>query len=296
MTSESNKAICAIMTILIQVFNLAEQIGIYWAQQQLNLDDAQSRQFFFILFGIAGANMFKAFFSSERRKAVVSLIIEVGELVCYLTILGTTATIIGVSVAFFVLEVACHIVYLCLCHEDKKKKISEKVFEFARQVFIIAMINTGPILTIFLDSNSQFRQPVYEMPFVFALFFSNIILDILDSIPSWIKDAKSKISANNDESSSPLPNLEVKNLLKEKHSIQRVWMGLIYLVGSLFNIVFFNILNIVLASLELEYGGTLPSYDHGLYIYLIVGSSFTLATCPCTCCNMIQYFPMFRPD
>jgi hypothetical protein len=275
MTSDNGKIVCAFMTIFIQVFNLAEQIGIYWAQQQLNFDDADSRRFFFILFGITGLNMLKAFFNTERYQAVVSLLIEVGELISYLTLLGTTAAIIGVSVVFFVLELACHVVHIYFLDESEEKKIWGKIADFVQILIVTGMLGIGPILTIFLDSDSLFRQPIYEMPFIFVLFFCSVMFENMN-----VRRMLSK-AVESDESRSDLAAAAVANPLQDKHVIEVVWMVVILLLSTLYSSLFLSILTIILVSMELQNGATLPSYDHGIYISLLVGASLTLAVAPC---------------
>lgn len=283
MARKRDRRICAILLILISLCNLAEQLGIYFAQKSLALDDTNERRFFYILFGITGINLFKAFFSAKRWQSAISLIAEIVQLICYLAVLGITTRIIAISVVFFVLEVVFHLVYMCLNDDNEPKRIWEKVSAFSTELVLYVVINVGSFLTLFLSSDSRFRQPVYEVPLIISLFFARMAMEVLNIINPDIKVMKTKFEAGpGQDDDSEAGFYDYGDLLVQKHPIERLWTTFNMLVIMLFAPLFFSILTIVLASLEIkENGDALRSYDRGLCIYLLICSSFSLLLSPC---------------
>lgn len=290
MESTRDKRICAILSIVISLCNLAEQLGIYFAQKASVSDDTTEHRFFYILFGITGINLFKAFFSTKRWQLSVSLAAEIVQLICYLAVLGITTSIVAVSVVFFVLELVFHLVCIYLNDDKEPKTIWKKVSVFAVQLFIYIAINVGSFLTLFLSSDSKFHQPVYEVSLIFSLFFAGVIMEVLNLVSSDIQLMKTKYEAGpGQDDDSEAGFADFGDTLMQKHIIERFWTILNMLMIVVFVSLFFSILTIVLASLEIkEHGNMLQSYDHGLYIYLLIYYSLTLLLSPCcTLCGGI---------
>ncbi|CAF1428882.1 unnamed protein product, partial [Rotaria magnacalcarata] len=90
------KNIADIMKILIDIFHLAEQIGVYFIARERDLDENEQQRFFFILFAVGGALVFKSFFVRPILTILFSMIIESVELILYLTVLSTTTSLLVV--------------------------------------------------------------------------------------------------------------------------------------------------------------------------------------------------------
>lgn len=300
MSSERNTRISAILSILISLCNLGEQIGIYFAENALGLNDEAQRKFFYILFGITGINLFKAFCRREKWEIAVSLLLEIVQLICYLAVLGTTTTIVVVAVIFFVFEAVFHIVYIVLNQkddsDDNNDKVgrSEMICTFFYELFSYVLLNFASFLTLFLSSDSRFRQPVFEVPLILSLFFASASMEMLKIFKPMIKLIKFKYDIESKDGKESKNGKESKDgnqstselhifaqLLTQKSSIERSWTGLNFFIGSVFNTLVLSILTIVLASLEIkENGTTMPSYDRGLYIYLLISYSSLLLLSP----------------
>lgn len=283
MPSTTSEHYFAVLCIFIDVLNLGEQLGIYFAQKAIKLDEIKEREFFFILFGIGAANLFKPIFHNERIKTAISLLIDIGELFCYLFVLERTTGVMAIALTFFGLQMCFHVINIYLAEtKGKTPMVGDKIKEFFYRLLIYISINIGPLLTLFLDSESRFHQALYEISFIISIFLHNVLIDIVMELHSvleeWLNKTKVQI-AEADETSFTRPDF--KKFLKNKTKIQRIWIYGNYLIATVFNLLFLAILTSILVSLELKTGDQLPSYDRGLYIYLLVGTSMIFFMSPC---------------
>ncbi|CAF1392844.1 unnamed protein product [Adineta steineri] len=249
-------------SILIDVLNLGEQLGIYFAQQAGEIDEMKQRQFFFILMGISAINLFKSMFHNEQIKIGISFLIEIGELLSYLFILERTLAVMIISLTFFGLQFVCYIITFSLVKPDDETQIPEhrlKGFLYYLSFFIST--NTNPLVTLFLNSESRFRQTLYEMSAIIGIFLSSMIYEIPMDVRSVMNTWVNRIRVRNEtgQASSARPVLRE---VKKNNIIEHGWAIGNYLVSRIFSYFYMSILIAVLASLELkEKGSQLPSYD-----------------------------------
>ncbi|CAF1370949.1 unnamed protein product, partial [Adineta steineri] len=143
-----------IIDIIIDIFNLAEQLGIYFIVKQNDLDETAQQRFFFILFGVGAASLFKPLFVHPSVKTAFGLCIDIAELVSYLTLLTNTTSLLIVAILFFILEAILR--------------------------FNLAMFETQ-ILFLFVDPTSPFRDTFYEILMVLSTFFGVITVEKLSA-------------------------------------------------------------------------------------------------------------------
>ncbi len=108
-----------LLLILIDLFNLAEQFGIYFITKERSLDESDEQQFFLILFGIGGATLIRPMFLWSKLQVVFSMLIEVGEFIAYLILLPRTPSLIAVASVFFACELLFHLISLYATESNK---------------------------------------------------------------------------------------------------------------------------------------------------------------------------------
>lgn len=298
-SDECKHSAIAVIGILISVFNLAEQITVYFLQKELDLNDDAQRRFFFILFGITGFSITKAFFSGERNKAIISLIIEIGEFICYSAFFGASDRLIAAATIFLLLELILHIINIILLDNEKGMGLPEKILQFSKLFFGTVLHQIGPMLTIFLRSDSRFRDTLFEVSLIFSLFFSAAIWEQMRLAYSTCLMQLKKTQVASIDFISEAVDFDIvskfigdpETNINNKHKIERVWLGISYCCAASINLLYIPLLMIVLASLELQYSHMIPSYDHGLYIYLIISGASALVILPCTFCGVCFLVP-----
>ncbi|CAF4031829.1 unnamed protein product [Adineta steineri] len=274
-----------IAAIFIDVLNLGEQLCIYFLQEVEEMDEMKERQFFFIILSIGAINLFKSMFPNERIKTGISFLIEIGELLSYLLVLERTLAVIIISSTFFGLQFVCYIITFSLIKSDDETPMPEdQLKEFVYRVCIYIFINHGPLFTLFLNSDSRFRQTPYEVSLIIAIFLCSVIYEVSTEYRFLMNIWTNRMEVENqtDQASSARPDFrEVK---KNSNAIERRWAIGNYLVSQIFSFFYMSILTAVLASLELtEKGSQLPSYDRGICILFLVSTSFALLLGPCLC-------------
>ena len=302
-----------IRCIIIDILNLAEQIGMYFAQRRLGMDDATQRKFFFILFGIEGGNAFKLLGKNELFRTIVSILIEIGELLCYLLILERTSAVIAVSVLFFVFQIIMHVANInCIIDMYNKKKekekqstqkryepqkpktqvtcpqvdicstscckiVRKKIRSVIYYVIMLAMINIGPILTIFLNNGSQFRQTIYEIPLTISLFIATTCSEFFKHAAIFVKDWCKQCCSNSDKKSI-VPNF--LQYMKKKSKIEKYWIYLNYGFATI-DVVLMSILSLTLVGLEwIRKTDSWSSYERRAYLVIILISITFLLLSP----------------
>ncbi|CAF1131003.1 unnamed protein product [Adineta ricciae] len=171
---------CSIIaSIIVDVLNLCGQIGIYFAQKAEQLDEYKKRQFFFIILGISAANLFKSIFLSERIKIGISCLNEIGELFCYLLVLERTLIVLIISLTFFGLQFLCYLITFYFTQTDHQTKlIAYRIGIFIYRLSMYIGTNGSSLLTLLLNSESQFRQTLYEMSIIISIFYLLYCLEI----------------------------------------------------------------------------------------------------------------------
>ncbi|CAF1609743.1 unnamed protein product, partial [Adineta ricciae] len=186
-------------------------IDYLFLQKEQQLDKSSERKFFFILLGVSAGSLFKPIFSSARIEILISLLIEIGELFCYLFILERTAGVIAVALTSFAIELFCHIITLFLIEtESTKKAIADKLSKFILRLFFIVGVNFYSLLTLFLSHESRFRQTLFEISMIFSIFMAGIKLNLKLEVKPVEKpfDKKSITELKKDtESASIRPNI-----------------------------------------------------------------------------------------
>ncbi|CAF1435104.1 unnamed protein product [Adineta steineri] len=168
-----------IVSILIDVLNLGEQFGIYFAQKAEEMDEMKERQFFVIILSIGAITLFKSIFRNERIKIGISFLVEIGELLSYLLILERTLAVMVISLTFFGLQFVCYIITFYLVKtDDKTPTLEHRLKGFLRHLLFYSILNCSPLLTLFLNSESRFRQTLYEVSAIIGIFLSSMIYEI----------------------------------------------------------------------------------------------------------------------
>ena len=283
--------------MMIDIVNLGEQFGMYFAQKSLGLDDDQERFIFYIFIAISGASIFKAVAPNRLSELLISVLIELGELFGYLFALPErTVTTMAVSLIFCGIELILHLICFSLALReifDEKKKDPRTVPELSTSqdedccwklfskllmrivMFIGAVLS--PILTLFVDSSSRFRQVFYEILLLLALFFSGQTYDFNVNNISALKDMMKQNKHSNQINSINIIANHQKSIHNAMNPLQKLLSIITMSITFLLNILILPIVWVVLSSLELrDNGENLPSYDRGVYIYLLVTSSFVL--------------------
>lgn len=297
---------------MIYILNFGEQIGMYYAQKSLQLDNHEKRRIFYILIGINGISICKMIIPNKSIKVVLLVLIELGELFSYLFVLSqrTKATLV-VSISFSVIKIILHMICSTLLMKPKRShsidfpinrncdrnenecgwRECRKLFGHL-MIFIVFIVN--PVLVLFVDPTSRFRQTFGEVFLIIILFFAS-------QTYHFTIDDDSKKNADHDimnyidyiyhftgakfmEIYQKLFKISVTDM-----SPMQMWWTIINIhVSILVNLLLTPIIFIVLASLQLQYDGLyLPTYDRALYIYLIIFNIPVLVLCCVIYCQLI---------
>ncbi|CAF4939448.1 unnamed protein product [Rotaria sp. Silwood1] len=266
------KIIADIMAILIDIFNLAEQLSIYFISKENDFDESAQQRFFFILFAVGGASVFKPLLVHPILFVLFGISIEIGELVSYLKLLSNTTSLLVVAILFFTFEVIFHLISLIgLLREEKDyfKDFAKNCCTLPGRVFLYGLLFETQILFLFLDSQSSFRQTFYEVLMILATFFGLSAID---------KGAKRCCLMNEDE---------------DEKSLYTVWEAILALLSAI-EAPIFVITAVVYASQALQHKEQLKTYDFVIYIIIIItyGSALlSLAlTLLCTLCLCASAF------
>ncbi|CAF1453636.1 unnamed protein product [Adineta steineri] len=281
--------LCVTMaSILIDVLNLGEQFGIYFAQQAEEIDEMKQRQFFFILLGISAITLLKSIFRNERTKIVISFLIEIGELLSYLLILERTLAVIIISSTFFGLQFVCYIITFSLIKSDDETQMREpRLMGFLCRLVVYFSMNINPLLTLFLNSESRFRQTPYEVSLIIAIFLSSVAYDVRAEIKLLEYTWENQMRDLNQTNQVSPARFDLREVMKNNNAIQRGWAFGNYVTSMICSCFYMITLTVILASLELkEKGSQLPSYDRGICIWFLVSTSFALLLSPYFCFDL----------
>ena len=260
---EKRMIIAGVMYILIDVFNLAEQIAVYFITKQSDLSDTDEQRFFFILFAVGGALAFKPLFLHPFLKTLFSICIEIGELVSYLTLLSRTTSLLVVTILFFSLQIIFYLISLVDPPDDEKDYCKDFVTHccsLPSRIIAYGVIFETQILFLFLDPDSPFRGTYYEVLMIFVTFFG---LSTVERIGvRW---------SNNDES-------------EDENFIYKIFQSFLALLNAI-EAPIILITALVFASQSLEDREQLKTYDFVIYIIVIIayGSSLLILTLALLC-------------
>ena len=241
--------------ILIDVFNLAEQFGIYFIAKEASLDESAQQRFFFVLLGIGGALTIRPMLLSSKLKIIFSVLIEIGELICYLILLPRTTNLIIVASVFFVIEVLLHVItfFIMRWNFDEiecKTCVWEYLF-FPVRALAYGFLYSSPILFLFLDPNSKFRDTFYEVLLILNVFLG----------AGYIEQ-----------------NFAPRNAFESEYDDDD---EMIYRIWQCITVVIYNILALIILVTTMVFAGQainkhatgehiLNQYDFGVYIYCLV--------------------------
>jgi hypothetical protein len=264
------KTIAGIAFILIDVFNLAEQFGIYYITNNDSLDQTSQQRFFFILFAIGGACLIRPMCLWSKLKVIFSILIETGEFIAYLILLPRTTDLIAVATVFYAIEIILHIINLCTINSNFDEITGRDCVRdyccFPIRILLYGLIYSSPILFLFLDPNSKFRDTYYENLLILNVFFGVIYIDV---------------------------TLEPICATESKPSIDEI----IYRIWQIVGMIIYNILAIIIMITTMVFAGqaihahatgehVLAQYDFGVYIYCLVNYGLLACSQLMNCCNL----------
>ncbi|CAF0942047.1 unnamed protein product [Adineta steineri] len=268
--------IANIFCVFIDIFNLAEQLGIYFIAKDNDLDESSQQRFFFILFGVGGASLFKSLLCHPVARIIFSMCIETGELVSYLTLLPNSTNLMIVAILFFVLEIIFHMLsIICICgiSENNVEECGKNCCLLPLRIFLYGTLFETQIFFLFLDANSPFRDTFYEVLMVLATFFGLPMVDIATEKACHIEDKD-----------------------EEKTKVLEVWEGFLRILGAIIDPILI-ITAVVYCSLQLQNRDGLKTYDFVIYIITIIsyGSIVFAIACAlgCTLCICAGAFVAF---
>ncbi|CAF0773794.1 unnamed protein product [Adineta ricciae] len=186
-----------LMIVLIDIFDLAEQIGIYFAVKGNDPTENIQRRFFFILFAIGAISVFKPLFNQPRLHIIFSLCIENLKLILHLSFLPRTADLLTITILFFFIEVLFHVLALYTAWTSNGNYPNQRHPPCCTICMLLCwyeMMFETQILLLFVDSTSPFRDTFYEILINLSIFFGLIVVDKHFSWRLYIDDV------NNDRS------------------------------------------------------------------------------------------------
>ncbi|CAF1527784.1 unnamed protein product [Adineta ricciae] len=266
---EKRLIIVGILRIFIDIFNIAEQLGIYFIAKDNDLDETAQQRFFFILFGVGGVSLFKPLFYHPVLQTIFSICIEAGELACYLTVLTNTKNLLIVAILFFSLEVLFHaicIACLCSCDENHSKQCLKGCCTLPLRIILYGTLFETQIFFLFLDASSPFRDTFYEVLMILATFFG---LPMVEKGANKACRMEEESSEENDE------------------KIFAAWEGLLTILGTLIGPII-TVTAVIYCAQMLPNRSQYKTYDFAIYIITIIsyGSILLSLVCclGCTAC------------
>jgi hypothetical protein len=266
----SKEIIAGLALIFIDIFNLAEQFGIYYITNSDSLDQTSQQRFFFILFGIGGASLIRPMCLWSKFKVIFSMLIETGELIAYLTLLPLTTNLIVVASVFYGIEIILHIFNLYAIKSNFDEITSPICLRdyccFPVRILFYGLIYSSPILFLFLDPDSKFRDTFYENLLILNVFFGVTYIDF-----TFESLCASESKPSNDE------------------VIYRIW--------QIVTLIIYNILAIIIMITTMVFAGqairrhetgdeVLAQYDFAVYIYCLVNYGLLACGQLMNCCSM----------
>lgn len=172
--------ITSVMMVLIDIFNLAEQLGIYFVVKGNDPTGHVQQRFFFILFAVGAISAFKPLFNQPRLQIIFSLCIESLKLLFQLIFLSRTTDLLLITILFFFVEALFHTVALYTTWTSNDNPPSQHRpprCTICAFLFWYEMMFETQILLLFVDARSPFRNTFYEILINLAIFFGLIVVD-----------------------------------------------------------------------------------------------------------------------
>ncbi|CAF1390123.1 unnamed protein product, partial [Didymodactylos carnosus] len=254
--SEDSSTVCPqqhwteIITILIRLLNLGEQLSVYTIRKSTDFEDEYERFYFYILLAVGSATIIDFLFKNKLYKIYLSILVDIGELIAYLLLLERTSSLYITVFSFFGAEIVLHIfnIYLIVTdpHQPQQQvsygsiKIKELIGMLIFRLFVYTLTNLGQLLYLFLPKASTFRHRYYEILTIFSLFIGSIAFDSMLDVLKYVK----KIKRVNRQS----------------------------FIGLILDFIIIPLSLIILGSLELR-SKSLLNYDRGVYMYCIMSGA-----------------------
>lgn len=253
-----------LLRILIDIFNLAEQLGVYLVTKQDDIDEANQQRFFFIMFAIGGASSFEGCCCHPVMKVIFGLLIEVAEYICYMTLLPRSSNLVIVATVFFALEIVMHLINTVFVLKDGFESLSVIGIDICLTPFrllIYGILYEIQLLCVFLDKSSPFRGDLFEIILLVNLFFGIITAQKLIGIPLRMYSAEKSGD---------------KDSLTED-AVYIVWQLVLFVLNLILTVVMM-IIGVIYTSQGLRNSSELKSYDYVVYIVLTVWYATGLAS------------------
>ncbi|CAF0762790.1 unnamed protein product [Adineta ricciae] len=237
-----------LMIVLIDIFDLAEQIGIYCAVKGNDPTGNVQRRFFFILFAIGALSVFKPLFNQPRLYIIFSLCIENLKLILQLSFLPRTADLLTITIVFFFFEVLFHSLALYTAWTSNGNHPNQHRpprCTICILLFWYEMMFETQILLLFMDSRSPFRDTFFEILISLSIFFGLIVVDKHFSWALYMDDV------NTD------------------HSLYNTWRLILNILGVV-EYFTLTITGIVYASKLLHNSAQLKTYDFIVCIVMLI--------------------------
>jgi hypothetical protein len=276
-------------TILIDITNFGEQVLVLILYKMANISNEEERRLFFVLFGISCASILNSLTVSKRKQILLSFLIEIAEFGGYVTIFHLfDPNIVGKTMAFamgigtlscLALQLVLHFVNIIIIgRTDKKASPCQRILSLLINLFTFIIINLSVFLVLFLRSDSRFHSTYFEILTAASFFISSLFNGVRDDA-NWSTIATITSEIPLEEMSNIFKKYNYLSVLKEQleekyTKIYRYWFYLIMLFSYIILLPVTSVSTIVFASEELRLS-MLPSYDKGILIVSLVGSSIT---------------------
>ena len=235
-SSKRRRMAAEILTILVSLINLGEELYIYSLAKLEKLDNEHEKLFFYVLLGISGISLFKALTVSQRKQIFISAVIEIGEAISYFvlfngilfhfhfsdilnfdTFLQNNMPLFVISILLFIELLLLIISFIIVGSTEDKIPWFQRLRNFLIDIFLLSAINLPPALFLFLQSTSLFRNMYYELLTAISLYFAGEVNGILPCIYSDLYNYYRKswtASMQRDETESDENDLETSERWK----------------------------------------------------------------------------------
>ena len=261
-SGDSRSCAIAILHILIDILNLSEQLAIYFIVKQDDLNEETQQKFFFILFAVGGASSFESCLCHPVGKVIINLLIEVGEYVCYMTILPRTNSLLVAASIFFAFHMILYLINLILVAKEPMQSCGQtavEIFFTPLRIIVYSVLYELQVLFLFMEKNSLFRADLYEILQIINVFFGIITVQKLMTAVMRLK--------------WPSKSSDGENLIGDV--VHMVWHILIVVLNSLVGLVVL-IIGMIYSSQALSSRQTLTAYDFAVHIIVIVWYGLSL--------------------
>lgn len=159
-----------VLQIILDLTNLAEQLVVYFILKDLNPTELEERKFFFIILGIGFGSCLVSGITKPFLATVLSILIEIGELLAYIFVLPRSITMIVVVSVLSGVEIFLHVIMTTIdrCTEVEttevaSKNSTESCLSITYHLIFYVIYNFLSLLYLFLTKDSLFRETFYEI-------------------------------------------------------------------------------------------------------------------------------------